>query len=638
MNTPRIESLLSARLFQAAQSAGGRIYFVSNMSGGLSLYAMDDGGSVPEPLLPPHLALQNPHLLEQLYQVFPSLGKILLMIDHDGDENYQPMIIPLEGGYPEPAFGEALTAYRVQLVDHDEEMGIVYFFAESKDEPVNVTFRGNLKTGELTELFRSMYGGAASGANGDHRLVPIIEGYTPGDNVLYLWEEATGQARLLHGRPLAEREPGEEVALTSFGPVDFTASERGLLLLTSLFDDTYGLGYVDLAAPETVARVEVRGAVHTGSGEMERFKHLRDDRYAVQYNIDGCTWLYEGTFDEDTLEMCLEHVICGREPLAGGVMDGFHYDKTGDRFPLAFCTATSPTQLYTVEGQDRGVVRRHTRERVLGLADELLSAGEDASFMSHDGLRVSARLYLPSPTLGYEGRRPVVYYVHGGPQGQERPDFAWFSMPLIQFLTLNGFAVFVPNARGSTGYGLSYMKHVDHDWGGQDRLDHVHAMKLLAQDPRLDTSRTGVVGRSYGGYMTLTLATRHPELWSAAVDMFGPYDLLTFIDRVPVTWKPYFAIAVGDPDKDREFLIERSPRHYIDDIACPLLVIQGKNDPRVIEQESRDVVEQLRQRGKEVDYLMFPDEGHDVLKYENRVVCYGAITDFFRKHLRPADE
>src|SRR5204862_6699520 len=126
-----------------------------------------------------------------------------------------------------------------------------------------------------------------------------------------------------------------------------------------------------------------------------------------------------------------------------------------------------------------------TRERVLGVPAEHFAAGEDASFTSHDGLRISARLYLPSPALGHEGPRPLVYYVHGGPQSQERPNFAWFSMPLIQFLTMNGFAVFVPNARGSTGYGLRYMKQVDHDWGGQDRLDHVHAMTVvLPQDPR----------------------------------------------------------------------------------------------------------------------------------------------------------
>jgi dipeptidyl aminopeptidase/acylaminoacyl peptidase len=208
-------------------------------------------------------------------------------------------------------------------------------------------------------------------------------------------------------------------------------------------------------------------------------------------------------------------------------------------------------------------------------------------------------------------------------------------MPLIQYLTLNGFAVFVPNVRGSSGYGLNYMKQVDRDWGGQDRLDHVHALKVLADDKRIDVSRCGVVGRSYGGYMTLTLAFRHPELWSAAVDMFGPYDLLTFSDRIPETWKPYFAIALGDPVKDRDFLSERSPKTYMNQLTCPLLVIQGKNDPRVVEAESRDVVEQLRAAGKQTEYLMFENEGHDVLKYDNRVTCYNAITEFFVKHLRP---
>lgn len=633
MHTPRIESLLSARVFQAAQIVGDRIYFVSNLSGRLSLYAMNYGGSVPEPLLPPDIALQNPHHVNQLYQVYPGLGKILLMLDNNGDENYQPVLIPIEGGYPEPAFGETLADYRCQLTHHDAENGLAYFFAESRHEPVNVTFRGDLNSGELTEVFRGLYGGFVSGANRDHTLVPIIEGYTPGDHVLYLWDESAGQTQLLYGRPLAERAAGETPPLTSFGMADFTPSKRGLLFLTSLFEDTYSLGYLALDALETVQPVSISGVVHTGRGEMEDLKHLRDNRYSVQFNIDGCSWLYEGEFDEDALALRLEHVICGRRPTEGGVKDSSYYDKTSDRFVLSFSTATSPTQLYTVEGEKRDIIRRHTCERVLGLEDSYLSPGQDASFTSHDGLRISARLYLPSPALGFSGQRPLVYYVHGGPQGQERPDFSWFSMPLIQFLTLNGFAVFVPNARGSTGYGLSYMKHVDRDWGGQDRLDHVHAMKLLADDPRVDARRAGVIGRSYGGYMTLTLATRHPELWSAAVDMFGPYDLLSFYERLPETWKPYFSIALGDPVKDREFLVERSPRNYIENIECPLLVIQGKNDPRVIEQESQDVVEHLRERGKEVDYLMFPDEGHDVLKYENRVLCYSAITDFFKKHL-----
>jgi dipeptidyl aminopeptidase/acylaminoacyl peptidase len=115
--------------------------------------------------------------------------------------------------------------------------------------------------------------------------------------------------------------------------------------------------------------------------------------------------------------------------------------------------------------------------------------------------------------------------------------------------------------------------------------------------------------------------------------MFGPYDLLTFMDRIPETWKPYFALAVGDPEVDGDFLVERSPRTYIGEIACPLLVIQGQNDPRVVERESRDLVDELRGLGHEVDYLVFEDEGHDVLKLGNRVRCYETIVGFFSQHL-----
>ena len=157
--------------------------------------------------------------------------------------------------------------------------------------------------------------------------------------------------------------------------------------------------------------------------------------------------------------------------------------------------------------------------------------------------------------------------------------------------------------------------------------------EVLPRDSRLDASRAGVVGRSYGGYMTLMLAGRHPELWRAAVDMFGPYDLLTFLERIPETWKPYFALSVGDPEADLDFRVERSPRTYVGEIASPLLVIQGRNDPRVVEQESRDLVDELRAGGKDVDFLVFEDEGHDVLKLENRVRCYETIVGFFSTHL-----
>jgi dipeptidyl aminopeptidase/acylaminoacyl peptidase len=161
--------------------------------------------------------------------------------------------------------------------------------------------------------------------------------------------------------------------------------------------------------------------------------------------------------------------------------------------------------------------------------------------------------------------------------------------------------------------------------------------KILPKDKRLDVKRAAVVGRSYGGYMTLMQAGRHPDLWAASCDMFGPYDLLTFSERIPETWKPYFKIALGDPEtaEGRAFLAERSPKTYLDNLACPMLVIQGRNDPRVVAKESEELVADLKKKGKEIEILIFENEGHDVLKYENRVACYNAIANFFAKYLKP---
>jgi dipeptidyl aminopeptidase/acylaminoacyl peptidase len=638
--TISIESLLAARLFLSPKLLGNRLFFLSNLGQGghLSLYAMDAGGSVPEPLLPARIAMPNPELVEgEVFALFPKLGQLLLTLDRDGDEHYQPMLIPLDGGIPEPAFGAAFDGYRVRCLESDPQRNLAYLNAESRTEQMHVSFQANLETGELVKLGQHAWGSYVDGVNADHTRVIMKDVYSEGDNALYQWQAGWPERKLLYGVPLEQRAAGQDVPPNSITNIFFTPGDRGLLFITSLFIDSYGLGYLSLADPAAVQKVSIMGMQHSGLGELVRLKYLCDARYTVEYNIDGCSWLYEGTFEEASLTMKLERVLCGRGKLTNGKLEAFAYEEETDRFALSFSTATSPSQIYTIEGEQgkrRQTVRQHTRERVLGLPEEWLSPGEDASFTSYDGLRISARLYLPAPALGFEGPRPLVYYIHGGPQGQERPDFTWFSMPLIQYLTLCGFAVFVPNVRGSTGYGLSYTKWVDHDFGGKDRLDHVHAMtQVLPQDKRVDVKRAGVAGRSYGGYMTLTQAARHPELWRAAVDMFGPYDLITFSQRIPESWKPYFELVIGHPERDREFLLERSPRTYMQQIRCPLLVIQGKNDPRIIERESRDVVEQLQAAGKQADYLVFEDEGHDVLKYANRVTCYTAIAEFFKTYL-----
>ncbi len=585
----------------------------------------------------------TPSLLDGMpFYAFPQLGKVLVMIDRDGDENYQPMVVPLEGGFPEPLFPQ-FEGMQCAIEHSDGERNLVLLGVDHRTEPVVETYRVDLATRELVLLGSSRYGYSALGANDDLTSVVLGEGYETGDLALFQWDHPAG-LRSIFGVPMAERRPGQTVPLNGIShahPVE----PDGILLQCTLFDDRGGLAYFTVGQPDAVRPVEVVGTVHAGDGEMEALKHLHGDRYLLIYNIDGATWAYEGAFSKDTLRFTAGPVICGDGVLANGVSENaIRWDSSSGSYAVSFSTATTPSQIFLVEqvdplpaafaGETGKQVTQLTRNRVLGIPADLLADGEDASFTSHDGLHVPARLYLPAPRLGFEGKRPLVVYVHGGPQGQERPDFTWFSMPLIQFLTLKGLAVFVPNVRGSHGYGLAYTKQVDRDWGGQDRLDHVAGLKSLEQHPRVDTTRAGVVGRSYGGYMTLIQVGMHPELWSAAVDMFGPYNLVTFGERIPETWKPYFEIALGHPVRDREFLLERSPSTHLHRLACPLLVIQGRNDPRVVAAESEDLVRTLQAQGKDVRLLLFENEGHDVTKFENKVRCYNEIANFFVEKLR----
>jgi len=640
-----IQSLLSARLLLSPQLAEGKVYFLSDMSGVISLYAMDEKGSLPEPLLPAGLALQNPHLMAgHNYYVLPKLGKILVMIDENGNENYQPCFIPIDGGIPEPIFGDKYKNEQLACLYCDVEKNIAYFFRDDRKTANIEGLKVDLATREVTSLGTSLYGNAWNGVNKNHSIVILADGYTAGDTILYIWRKGMTERQLLYGIPIEKRTKSQQIKLSGFGTCNFTPDGKGLIIRTNLFSDEGSIGYLALNNPANITDVPILGVKHKGNGELVDLKTVHDDLYLLEYNIDGCSWLYECRYHEDKSERWLKvtRTLCGLPPLEEGVLLGYEIElqKTSSQtkvgYVLSHAKASIPAQVYLyLTGSRARKPKLLSHERVLGIDKTFLSLGEDASYVSFDGLRISARLYLPSKELGFKGPRPLILYVHGGPQSQERPDFTWFSMPLVQYLTLNGFAVFVPNVRGSSGYGLKYMKHVDHDWGGKDRLDHIEGLKMLEKDPRIDSSRRAVIGRSYGGFMTLTLASRHPGLWKAACDMFGPYDLISFIHRLPQTWQTFFILSLGHPERDKEFLTERSPKTYLKNIKCPMLIIQGKNDPRVIVAESKDVVEDLKAKGVETEFLVFEDEGHDVIKFKNKMICYTNIVDFFKKHLKP---
>ena len=357
----RVKSLLSARLFLQPQLVGDRIYFISNLSGKLSLYAMDYGGSVPEPLLPPDIALQNPHLLEgKSFQVFSKLGRILVMIDKDGDENYQPMLIPLEGGFPEPAFPGRFADERVFFTGADPDSNMAYFIAASHTAPIFTVLQGDMSSGTLVNITVSAYTSGSYSHNRDHTRVLVGEQYTQGDRTLSEWTKASGACKLIFGVPLDQRAPGQQIPLNDIVSAHYIQHDRGLLMLTVLFDDARSLAYLDLGDPQNVKPVPILGALHHGQGELVNLEHLAENRYLLEYNIDGCSWIYEARLDEQRLEVTLEHNLCGQGQLTNGVAEAITYDRQGDRFAIAFSTATSPTQIYTIEGPDRRIQVQHT--------------------------------------------------------------------------------------------------------------------------------------------------------------------------------------------------------------------------------------------------------------------------------------
>jgi hypothetical protein len=369
---------------------------------------MDHGGSIPQPLISPHIALQNPHHIQgELFYVFPKLSKILLMLDMDGDENYQPVFIALDGGFPEPALGKDYSEdFRFSCLKCYPEDNLAYLVAESHKESVISTWQANLETGEIKDLGHSPYGNLFAGDSEDHTRIFLADGYTPGDVVFFEWDQGAGERKLFFGKPIDQREPGETIkplAIINWHLVD---DDRALLAATNYFEDTGGFAYVPVDNPAAWEPVKVEGLRHSGAGELENLDHLEGDEYLLLYNIDGVSWLYCATYKSDARLLKAHTVLAGAGDIGNGVLEHHSYDKTTGRHIFSYSTATSPTQIYSFEG---GKVIRHTNERLLGIPMGQLSGGEDASFTSHDGLRISARLYLPDKSLGYKGPRPLVY-------------------------------------------------------------------------------------------------------------------------------------------------------------------------------------------------------------------------------------
>jgi dipeptidyl aminopeptidase/acylaminoacyl peptidase len=303
-----------------------------------------------------------------------------------------------------------------------------------------------------------------------------------------------------------------------------------------------------------------------------------------------------------------------------GIVGGFGFSP--DSKWLAF-TLVGPTRNPDVAVLDLpdGDVKQVTRSSTAGIPRSTFRHPRLVRYPTFDGREIPALFYDPE-----DGDAPVIVNVHGGPESQSRPAFA----PVTQYLLHRGYAVFFPNVRGSTGYGKAYTHLDDIELRMNSVRDLAHAAQWLRKKGH---QRVAVMGGSYGGFMVLAALTEYPELWSAGVDIVGIANLVTFLKNTGSYRRALREAEYGSLQRNRYFLESISPIHKAHRIRVPLMVIHGKNDPRVPVGEAEQIVERVRENGGTVEYLLYEDEGHGLAKLKNRLDAYPRIAAFLDEHL-----
>jgi len=264
-------------------------------------------------------------------------------------------------------------------------------------------------------------------------------------------------------------------------------------------------------------------------------------------------------------------------------------------------------------------------------ADDLVDA-QIVRFKSFDDLEIPAVYYKPH-TASPKNKVPALIWVHGGPGGQSRAGYS----QSIQYLVNNGFAVLAVNNRGSSGYGKTFYKMDNRNHGDKDLKDCVWGKKWLADQPDIEDNKIGIYGGSYGGFMALAGIIQYPKEFAVGVDVFGVTNWIRTLKSIPPYWesfRPALYDEMGDPATDSARLYNISPLFNTDKIKTPLLVLQGANDPRVLQVESDEIVAGAKRNGVPVEYVLFPDEGHGFVKKENQMKAAEATLKFLDTHLR----
>ncbi len=602
---PTIEQFLEIRGQYGATIApdGSAVAYLDRTTGVPAAWIVPAGGGWPEQLT---------FFAERVRSVSWSPWRreqIIVESDVGGNERSQLFLFDPAGGRPRRLTPDDETTYGLGGFAPDGHT--VAIRANSRDRAAFDIHLLDLVTGQSRPVLELGGINMPGRFSPDGRTLIVSRSLGPDQTQLVLVDVATGEPR-----PLTAESPAARYAYAHW-----SADGRSLLLLTDRGRDTMTLARLDLTTRELHYLRQDRV-------EAERLAVSADGRrVALVLNVDGLS------------ELVLLDLMSGEVPelepvplLPVGVILGLDWTPDGGRLTITMAESRSPGTVY-IWDRVRRTLTAVTRPALAGVKPELLVDPSVVRYPAFDGRTISGLLYRPLLPPG-SPPPPCLAVAHGGPTGQARPSFSAIS----QFLVTRGCAVFMPNVRGSSGYGREFRRLDDRERREDSVADLEQGVVWLAREGMIDSTRVAVYGSSYGGYMVLAALTLYPDRFAAGVDQVGIANFVSFLERTAPYRRTHREGEYGSLDTDRELLTRLSPLNRVDRIRAPLLVIHGANDPRVPVGEAEQIVAALEARGLAVEFLRFDDEGHGISRHENRIYAYGRMVRFLATHLGLAPE
>lgn len=593
-----IQTLLASLRLAGSEISpdGKKVLFSSNASGVINLYEVSSGGGEPQAL--------TQSSTDSIYPVswFPDSSRLLYTADQGGNELNHIYVREADGSVRDLTPGTRLKASFAGFA-HDKKS---FFVASNERDPKFFDlYEYQSDTYQRSLFFKNEMGLFPGAISRDKRYVAMGKPNTTSDSDIYLVDRATGKFR-----NLTAHEGVESNDAAAFMP------DGSLLLLSNRQSEFTRLIKLDLTSG---ARTEL----FETAWDVVAAEYSPDDRFLlVSVNANARTELH--LLDANTLERT------ALPSVPAGDVTGVSLSSDGTRLAFYVASSRSPSALYSAElgGSALKLVSALNK----AVAEDDLVEGSVVRFASYDGMEIPGVLYMPHGASA-SARVPAMVWVHGGPGGQSRLNYS----PLIQYLVNHGYAIYAINNRGSSGYGKTFYAADDRRHGEADLDDVVASKQMLIDTGKIDPARIGIMGGSYGGYMTLAALAFRPEVFDVGVNIFGVANWLRTLESIPAWWEAQRAALyaeIGDPVADKERLMRISPLFHADKIVRPLMVLQGANDPRVLKVESDEIVAAAQKNGTPVEYLVFPDEGHGFAKRENEAKGYAAILKFLDQHLK----